>query len=165
VGEHGKRCRGGGSGRCGAGDERLLGGLEGAERLLLDRQVPDERVAQVVFRGGAGLNRLVGPQPVELRARHDQLSDERGEGRIVGVRAGDQAQVADHGPRLARPVGVQVAGVRVEEDDLGHVRASAGHARGGAVEVAGEQGVAHRVPREDVAAPAQDDRRHGRHGV
>ena len=79
--------------------------------------------------------------------------------------SGDEPEVTDHRARFPRPVDVQVAAVRVQEDYLRHVRSPRRRLHGLRVDVTGEQCVAHRVPGQHVTAATEDDRRAVAQGV
>lgn len=71
----------------------------------------------------------------------------------------EDPQMADAAQRLVVPVHVERAGVRVEEDHLGRVRALVRLVDGGGVEVSGEQRVAARVPGEHVTPTPEHEAR------
>ena len=75
-----------------------------------------------------------------------------------GCCAGDQSQIPDDSAGLTRPIHVQLPGIRVEEDDLGHVGPDIGNTRGIRGKVPSQQGMTHGVPGQHITAPPENDR-------
>ena len=94
-----------------------------AERagLVVDRDRADDRVAVALGAVAAGEDVVLGPPRPELGACHRQLADERLQLGVVWVAADVTAQDRDVLAGDDRPVDVQVARRRVEEDPTGMV--------------------------------------------
>ncbi len=73
------------------------------------------RVAHLVHGVTGGFDAVAGPHRGEFGALDGQFPDQGGELRVVRMAAGGHAQGRDHAPGLGGPVGVEVAGVGVEE--------------------------------------------------
>ena len=74
-------------------------------------------VERLLLRGGAAGDVVAFPQPGELRALEQQLADEGGQIGGVGIGAGQGAQAGDAAADLVVPVGVEVAGGGVQEQE------------------------------------------------
>ncbi len=98
---------------------------------------------------GAGAHIRAGPEAPETLAAHRQLTDERGQTRIVGIFAGRQTQMPDRVEGAGLPVRVQAALGLLEKEVPGGVEAR----HRPAVEEPGQA-----VPRQDVEAVVHDQR-------
>ena len=79
--------------------------------------------------------------------------------RVLRVPPDCDPQVPHHGPRLAPPIRIELAAVRVEEDHPAHVWSVHRVVGRGGVDVTGEQQVAQLVPGQHVRTPAEDQDR------
>lgn len=135
-------------------EQNLVGVVGGGEGLVGDGEVADEGVVVVLGTGGALKDFVVGPVAAELLAVYGQITDESAEGGVVGVTAGVEAE---HGGRVGGdggPVGVQLAGMRVEKDEACLVAL-----RGGQGTEVGDEPAREAVVGKDVEAPAEDESR------
>src|SRR6266702_3294214 len=123
----------------------------GRECFAGEFELADGGVAQGLGGRGVELDVVGGPPGAELFAAGRELTDQAGQAAVVGVAACFDAQGGDAVAGDDVPLGVEVAGTRVEEEVAGKVEA------GGALCVdVGEQSPAGPVGGEDVHAVVAD---------
>lgn len=123
AGEPAQSVLGGAAG--GRGEHQQFGARFVGQRevLLVQLQVPDQRVPERLRPGRAGPHVRPGPQAAEALAPGRQLADQRGQPTVLGEPAGGQPQVPDHVAGAALPVRVEAAPGFVEEQVAGGVQA------------------------------------------
>src|SRR5689334_76048 len=97
------------------GDQGLHVAARDEQLFVVELQWPDLRVVEQAGAGGLVLDVLAGPQRAEAFAAQGQLADEFDQARVVGVRAGDRAQVRDSPGGHGVPVRAQLAHLRFGE--------------------------------------------------
>src|ERR1700726_3748011 len=141
-------------------DQALAPVLDEGHDLLVEREPADQWVPEPADARPALAHHVPRPEPGELLAVHAQVADQRGQPRVSGTLAAHQPEVGHVIECIRPPVLVQLAHVRVAEDELDHVGPFLGMVRGVKRQVSEEQGVPHRVPPKHVVAVANEDRGH-----
>ncbi|AJC54477.1 hypothetical protein GZL_01883 [Streptomyces sp. 769] len=121
-------------------------------------------MVEVLGAEGAVVDHVARPQTAELGALHGQLADQLGQLLVVGALPGGHPQRGDRAPGLLLALGVELAGVRIEEEQplgVGPVRRTG---RAVEVQMAGDQGVPEAVPRQHLEARPEGEGRHALHG-
>jgi hypothetical protein len=91
------------------------------QRVEHQMEIPDDRVMDVFAPGAVEAHVMRGPAGTELLAPHRQLSDQVGQGPVVRVAAGFDAEDRHSVVGCALPVEEECAGLRIEKDESGNV--------------------------------------------
>ncbi|MEN0072161.1 MAG: hypothetical protein AAGC63_14370 [Propionicimonas sp.] len=142
-------------GRRGAGlgvvdHEGLVGIIAGGERLVADGEISDQGVVISLGAGAALVHAMPRPQPPELGGPDREVAHELTELGVVGVVTGVHAKHRHGVSGDLVPVGVELAGVWVQEHEAGLVPLEGRHG----LEVGGQQG-GEPVLSDDVEASSQ----------
>jgi hypothetical protein len=130
--------------------EALVGVPARNQRIVLEGEVPDDRVVVSLRPAGTTPYVVIGPPAAEILVPQGKLSDHLGELRVPLVASGRQVQGDDYSARGVHPVDGQIPGCVVEEDEASHVPVAVRER----VEV-GEECLAQTVGGQDAeAAPA-----------
>src|SRR3954447_8873866 len=150
-----------GAGRGGVGHDRLPRIRRQLERVEVEVELPDHRMAERLHAVGGGAPVVAGPAGPELLTARGQLTDQIGQGAVAPVTAGLRTEAADGVEGDALPVAVERGrALGGQEDEPRQVRGP-----GRTIEHRRVQGTAERVRGQDVEPAVADERRRAGHRV